>query len=184
MCFEKLGSALASLHKITESQFGFSTDNYIGTIKQCNIQESNWVDFFYLHRIEPHVKWCYDEKLISRNILCSFENMYRCLHELFPVEVPALLHGDLWTGNQMNTPDGPAVYDPAVYYGHREMDIAMTRLFGGFGEEFYISYNNEFPLEKDYVKRTAICNLYPLLVHVKLFGTAYLPEIITTVKRF
>lgn len=84
----------------------------------------------------------------------------------------------------MNTTNGPAVFDPAVYYGHREMDIAMTRLFGGFGPEFYRAYNNHYPLDKDYVKRTDICNLYPLLVHVKLFGTSYLSDVLSTIKRF
>lgn len=182
--FEKLGVSLASLHRISDKQFGYSSDNYIGSLQQRNKQEKTWADFFYFHRIEPFVKWCYDEKLIQKTHLLSFENLHLRLNELFPAEPPALLHGDLWGGNKMNTDDGPCVFDPAVYYGHREMDIAMTRLFGGFNDEFYTSYNNVFPLEKEYRKRTEICNLYPLLVHVQLFGTSYLHDVIATIKRY
>lgn len=182
--YETLGTGLASLHCITSDQFGFAEDNYIGSIAQLNSKRNSWSDFFYECRLEPLVRWMYDEKIISGLILKSFENLNKRLSEIFPEEKPALLHGDLWSGNKMNTTNGPAVFDPAVYYGHREMDIAMTRLFGGFGPEFYRAYNNHYTLDKDYVKRTDICNLYPLLVHVKLFGTSYLSDVLSTIKRF
>lgn len=182
--YENLGIALASLHRITSDDFGFKEDNYMGSLVQLNTRESSWSDFFYECRLEPLVKWCYDEKMFSGLILRSFDNLNKRLGEIFPEEKPSLLHGDLWGGNKMNTVGGPAVFDPAVYYGHREMDIALTRLFGGFGPEFYIAYTNNYALEKDYQKRTDICNLYPLLVHVKLFGASYLADALTTIKRF
>jgi fructosamine-3-kinase len=84
----------------------------------------------------------------------------------------------------MNTTRGPSIYDPAVYYGHREMDLAMTCLFGGFEDGFYEAYQASFPLEKSYRQRVGICNLYPLLVHVKLLGNDYLHDVLQTIKRF
>lgn len=182
--FEQLGIGLARLHACSSDKFGFSEDNYIGSLPQINTLTDNWSDFFYLRRLEPLLRWCFDQKYIGKAAVLSFENLYRKLDEVFPNENPALLHGDLWGGNKMNTTLGPAIFDPAVYYGHREMDIAMTRLFGGFDDVFYTAYNSEYPLEKDYKKRTDICNLYPLLVHVKLFGTSYLQDVLTTVTYF
>lgn len=182
--FEKLGAGLAQLHSISSEKFGYRYDNYIGSIIQRNSPTDNWSDFFYESRLEPLVKWCYDKRYLSGVHIRSFETLYKRLDEIFPEESPSLLHGDLWNGNVMNTASGPAVYDPAVYYGHREMDLAMTRLFGGFAPEFYSAYNAINPLQKDYEKRTEICNLYPLLVHVKLFGTSYLNDVIVTLKQF
>jgi fructosamine-3-kinase len=105
--------------------------------------------------------------------------------ELFPVEPPSLLHGDLWSGNFMTDVSGhPCMYDPAVYYGHREMDLAMTKLFGGFPEQFYAVYNECFPLEKGWQERMDLCNLYPLMVHVNLFGGNYRKQVEIIVKRF
>lgn len=182
--FEKLGVCTAKLHKIKSGKFGFTSNNYIGSLQQINTTAERWEDFFYLYRLEPLVKWCYDERLISKTNIRQSESLYAKLPEIFPDEKPSLLHGDLWSGNKMNTTNGPAIFDPAVYYGHREMDVAMTRLFGGFDEQFYSAYENEYPLEKDYRKRTDICNLYPLLVHVRLFGSGYLHDVLNTLKVF
>ncbi|MGZ3885414.1 MAG: fructosamine kinase family protein [Bacteroidia bacterium] len=182
--YEQLGKGVSDLHRITNKHFGFTEDNYIGSLPQANAVMDNWPDFFSMQRLHPLVKWSYDEKLISKITLGAFENLYTKLGEIFPPEPPCLLHGDLWNGNAMNTTKGPALYDPAVYYGHREMDLAMTRLFGGFDEAFYRAYEAYFPLEKNFRQRTDICNLYPLLVHVKLFGTGYLQDVLSVIKRF
>lgn len=102
------------------------------------------------------------------------QKMYAKFGTLFPREIPALLHGDLWSGNFMFTRSGQAsIYDPAVYFGHREMDLAMTRLFGGFSSDFYSGYSDEFPLEPGFEDRVKLYNLYPILVHANLFGGSY-----------
>lgn len=182
--FGDLGKGVASQHKIHADYFGFSESNFIGSLLQPNEKKETWQEFFVTQRLELLVKWCFDEKYFSTAVLRSFENLYGQVSSIFPDEKPSLLHGDLWSGNKMNTSKGPCVFDPAVYYGHREMDIAMSKLFGGFSPEFYESYQAEYPLEKGYEKRTDICNLYPLLVHVKLFGQGYLQDVLSTIRRF
>ena len=103
----------------------------------------------------------------------------------FPIEPPALLHGDLWSGNFLISSNGQAaIYDPAVYYGHREMDIGMTKLFGGFDQRFYDAYNATYPLEKDWEKRLQVTQLYPLLVHAVLFGGHYISQVREIIKQF
>jgi len=124
-------------------------------------------------------------KYFSSTELNTFEQLYVRLDELLPEEPPALLHGDLWSGNYMITQDGNAcLIDPAAYYGHREVDIAMTTLFGGFDETFYTSYIEEYPLEKGWAQRLHIFNLYPLLIHLNLFGSGYLGSILSTIRKF
>jgi protein-ribulosamine 3-kinase len=182
--YELLGRGLAELHNIKNEAFGFGDDNYIGSVPQSNMRSKTWPDFFSMQRLHPLVKWSYDQELLSKTHVKSFENLYGKLEEVFPPEQPCLLHGDLWKGNVMNTTKGPALYDPAVYYGHREMDLAMTRLFGGFEESFYKTYEAYYPLEKGHRYRTDICNLYPLLVHVKLFGPGYLQDVFSIIKQF
>jgi fructosamine-3-kinase len=117
--------------------------------------------------------------------LDTLEIFYEKLPDLIPQEKPALLHGDLWSGNVIADNQGNAVViDPAVYYGLREAEIAFTRLFGGFEEEFYQSYQSNFPLSPGFEERTKIYNLYPLLVHLNLFGVSYLPSIRRTIQYY
>lgn len=182
--FFNLGESLAKLHQIKSDNYGYPRNNYIGSLIQNNTFENNWDDFFYYYRLEPLLEWCFNSALMDKIILRKFENFRDKIKDIFPNEKPCMLHGDLWNGNKMNTPDGPCVFDPAVYYGHREMDLAMTKLFGGFNSEFYDAYENAYPLQKNWKSRVELCNLYPLLVHVKLFGTSYLHEVIQTIKKF
>jgi fructosamine-3-kinase len=175
---------LAQLHRKTNDRFGLDHDNYIGSLKQSNFFHSSWAEFYIEERLSKQLKMAYDDKKISSRLLRSFDKLYQRLPDLFPVEHPSLLHGDLWSGNYMVTSEKqPCIYDPAVYYGHREMDIAMTRLFGGFPDEFYKAYNEHFPMEKKWEERMSLCNLYPLLVHVNLFGGGYVRELEIIVKR-
>ena len=110
--------------------------------------------------------------------MADFEELFVKLPNLFPNEKPSLLHGDLWSGNFLiKNKDTPVLIDPAIYYGYREMDIAMSKLFGGFNSDFYDYYNETFPLEKEWEERVKLCNLYPLLVHVNLFGGGYLNQV-------
>jgi len=183
--WENLGLGLAQLHLNTSKQFGFESDNYIASLHQKNHQFDNWPDFFIEQRLEPMLGKAYFDRLIPLDFLKKFQSIYSKLTSIFPKERPALLHGDLWSGNVICDEEGqPCLIDPAVYYGHREMDLAFSKLFGGFDSRFYDAYESIVPLEPDFDSRMGIYNLYPLLVHLNLFGTAYLPGIEKIVKHF
>lgn len=168
------GRNLARLHRHTSSDFGLDHNNYIGSLKQTNHKNPSWIEFLILERLQPLVKLAYDSGLLDGQDAGRMEILYKKLPEILPVEPPSLIHGDLWSGNYMVGNDGnPCIIDPAVYYGHREMDIAMSMLFGGFSPEFYRAYNEEYPMEKGWEKRVELNQLYPLLVHVNLFGEGY-----------
>lgn len=179
-----LGKGLAELHKNTETFFGWFQDNYIGSLKQLNKRISEWDEFFATQRLEPLVKECFDKSMLSKSDVRAFENLYNELKNIFPDEPPALLHGDLWTGNRMNTTQGAAIFDPACYFGCREMDIAMLHVFGNVPVDFFDGYNSVYLLEKNFRDRIDICNLYPLLVHAVLFGYSYIYDIKRIIKKF
>ena len=179
------GKKLALLHLHTSNYFGLEYDNYIGSFHQSNKQGSSWIDFFFSERIEPLLKRAIDQHKLSNRLIIKSAGLFKTLPEILPEENPSLLHGDLWPGNYLVGPDGfSCLIDPAVYFGHREMDLAMTRLFGGFDLEFYRSYDETFPLEKNWKSRVDIHNLYPLLVHVNLFGGGYAQEVNSILSRF
>lgn len=183
--WEQLGRGLACLHKVTSSHFGLDHDNYIGSLPQKNDYHDGWVDFFVNCRLLPQVELARNSGLITAGLVGQFEALYTKLPDLMPEEPPALLHGDLWSGNiHSDVQSKPYVIDPAAYYGHREAELAFTTLFGGFGDAFYKNYRDEFPLAPGFDERTGLFNLYPLLVHVNLFGASYLTGIVNTLKRF
>ena len=183
--WEAFGRSLAALHRRSDKNFGLERDNYIGSLKQANTRQATWADFFVHCRLEPLVKMARDRRKLGDGDVLRFERLYGQLAGLFPQEPPALLHGDLWSGNFICAKDSaPVLIDPAVYFGHREMDIAMSRLFGGFEPGFYTAYNDAFPLERGWEERVDLCNLYPLLVHVNLFGGGYVQQVQTILKRF
>jgi protein-ribulosamine 3-kinase len=176
---------LASLHRKTTGFFGLDHDNYIGSLSQSNRQHPDWNSFFILERIEPQLKKAIDEKQLPKEITRLFERMFLRLPEIFPAGPSSLIHGDLWSGNYMIGKDGRLrLIDPAVYYGFREMDLAMMKLFGGFDASVFKHYHEFFPLENGFEKRVDICNLYPLLVHVNLFGGHYPLEVQAIMKPF
>lgn len=181
----EFGRSLAALHRNTASTFGLDRSNYIGSLKQVNTPHDHWPEFLITCRLEPQVRMARDRKRIGDGDVLRFERLYAKLNGLFPKEPPALLHGDLWSGNFLcDAEGGPVLIDPAVYYGHREMDLAMTRLFSGFEEEFYTAYNETWPLEAGWEERVDLCNLYPLLVHVNLFGGGYVQQVESVLRRF
>jgi protein-ribulosamine 3-kinase len=183
--WENLGLGLAQLHLNSSKQFGFDSDNYIASLPQKNNPVDNWTDFFVEQRLEPMLGKAYFDRLIPLDFLKKFQTIYPKLDSIFPKEKPALLHGDIWSGNVICDGEGqPCLIDPAVYYGHREMDIAFSKLFGGFDSKFYEAYDSIVPLEPGFDRRMGIYNLYPLLVHLNLFGTAYLPGIEKIVKHY
>jgi fructosamine-3-kinase len=183
--FEEFGRLLAAMHRKNNEKFGLDHDNYIGSLPQSNKQHNDWTSFFITERLERQLKLARDNSKLAASVSKQFENLCRELDSIFPKEASSLLHGDLWSGNFIADENGqPCIFDPAVYYGHREMDIAMTKLFGGFSEEFYESYREHYPMEKGWEERMEICNLYPLMVHVNLFGGGYAADVMTILKRF
>lgn len=176
--WESFAASLGKLHQDTQPHFGFNEYNYIGSLKQYNTPYSSWAVFYAFNRLMPLGRQAYDRHLLDKADIQQLEGICKRLPSIFPEEKPALLHGDLWSGNFMVGPDGRAcIYDPAVYYGHREMDLAMTRLFGGFDNKFYNSYQYLYPLASGWQQRIGICQLYPLLVHVILFGGNYVDDV-------
>ncbi len=183
--WENFRASLAALHKNTYPKFGLDISNYIGSLPQQNSYCDSWSEFFSTQRLGPLSESACRKQLLPSSLMAHFERLYARLPEIFPEEQPALLHGDLWNGNYMIADKGTAcLIDPAVYFGHREMDLGMSKLFGGFSNGFYAAYHNAYPLEKGWQERTDICNLYPLLVHLILFGKSYLWDIERVVKKF
>jgi fructosamine-3-kinase len=183
--WETFGRRLAGLHRHSDDHFGLDHDNYIGSLRQYNDPKENWIDFFREERLLVQMELAATKGLLGERLRKAFENLFPQLEEIFPSEPASLIHGDLWSGNFMVDDKGEAcIIDPAVYYGFREMDIGMSRLFGGFSSEFYDAYNEAYPMAPGWQERIEICNLYPLLVHVNLFGGGYLGSVEAILKRF
>jgi fructosamine-3-kinase len=182
--WETFGRGIAKLHRKTASQFGYGEENYVGSLRQENRKTADWTTFFIEQRLKTQIRLANENNRLDLQINRYFLELFDSLEGVFPEEPPALLHGDLWSGNFLCTREGQAaIMDPAVYYGHREMDLAMSHLFGGFDSRFYQAYDAAFPLGKGWEKRIEICNLYPLLVHVNLFGVAYTKRLKSVLKR-
>lgn len=171
----QLGQQLAALHRTSAPRFGFVSDNTIGDTLQHNTWADNWLDFWRDQRLG------FQLELAARNGLggslqTQGEYLMAKLHGLFNgyQPQPSLLHGDLWSGNHGYTQDSePVIFDPAVYYGDREADIAMSELFGGFPADFYAAYQDAWPLDAGYPTRKTLYNLYHILNHANLFGGSY-----------
>jgi protein-ribulosamine 3-kinase len=176
--WQELGIKLAELHRNSITKFGLDEDNFIGSLPQKNKFEDDWSTFFTNQRIMPMIKMASDNSLLQKGERNTLESALSKITELMPKEAPSLLHGDLWSGNLMTSANGePCLIDPAVYYGHREMDIAFSHLFGGFSPDFYHSYQEAYPMESGFNQRIDLYNLYPLLVHLNLFGRSYIGQI-------
>ncbi len=183
--WKRFGKQLALTHRKTAAQFGLDHDNYIGSLVQKNEQLDTWAEFFSEKRILPLAREARDKGLLDKQLLLELEKLLGKWPELIPVEQPALLHGDLWSGNLLSgRGQEPVLIDPAVYYGHREMDLAMTAMFGGFDPLYLETYHESFPLETGWESRFALHNLYPNLVHLLLFGRVYLSNIASVVSRY
>ena len=179
------GEKLAQLHQIEGKHFGLDHDNYIGSLIQVNEQCNEWSDFYTNHRLLALTAKARDQGVFERKHCLFVEKLCQKLNELIPACDPSLIHGDLWSGNLLADKSGqPVLIDPAVYYGHPEMDWAMLSLFGNYPEEATRSYQNIKPLEKGLGERIDIHQLYPLLVHLILFGRGYLSGILSTLKKY
>ena len=183
--WEDFGRRLAALHRHAGDKFGLDHDNYIGSLKQYNDRHERWTDFFREQRLMVQMEMAARSGMLPTQVRKAFESLFTRLDDIFPEEAPSLIHGDLWSGNYMVDELGEAaIIDPAVYYGSREMDIGMSRLFGVFGPGFYEAYNEAWPMEAGWRERIEICNLYPLMVHVNLFGSGYLGSVGSILQRF
>lgn len=179
------GRQLGVQHSLKSAHFGLDHNNHIGRLHQSNKTHADWSKFFILERIQPQLKIAEQKGLIDTSIQKAFEKLFPMLDHLIPKEDPSLLHGDLWSGNFLCGPESkPFIFDPAIYYGHRETEIAFTTMFGGFDQRFYEAYAEVRELELGFDDRIEIHNLYPLLVHVNLFGDSYLSGIRNTLRRF
>jgi fructosamine-3-kinase len=172
---EALGRGLAALHRSGAPWFGLDHDNFIGSLPQTNRPHATWDAFYERERLAPQLERAVANGRASAGMRRGFERLFTRLPELVgPSEPPARLHGDLWGGNLHTDEAGaPCLIDPAVYGGHREMDLAMMRLFGGFGERVFSAYAEAYPLAPDAGERVSLYQLYPLMVHVNLFGGGY-----------
>jgi len=173
--FAALGRMLAALHRRTGPRFGWPHDNFIGPTPQVNGWSDDWTSFFVERRLVPQAE------LAGRNgFRLELPDAASILKDHRPE--PSLLHGDLWSGNAGFSDGQPVIFDPAVYYGDRECDLAMTELFGGFPAEFYSSYRKEFPVDAGYERRKHLYNLYHLLNHLNIFGGGYLAQVKATLR--
>ena len=178
-----LGQQLAALHRHSAPQYGLSED-FMSFFPQSNAFHDTWPAFFIQERLQPMVKRATDAGRLDACDLRNFDTLYKKLDELVPGEPPALVHGDCWSGNCMvNTQGIPYLIDPAAYYGHREVDICMTQLFGGFSQPFYEAYQEVWPLQKGWEQRMGIWQLYPLLI-LNLFGPDYQQQLRETLKKY
>ena len=176
---------LAQLHQQKSTQFGLDHSNYMGELPQNNSSHDDFITFFVENRLKPQVKLAFDSNKIEQKHLAQFDVLYTDINSIFPSEKPSAIHGDLWSGNYIcSTQEKAILIDPAVYYGHREIDIAMTQLFGGFPEIFYKKYQEVYPLAPCFNLRTNFYNLYPLLVHLNMFGKSYLGSIEDIITKF
>ena len=169
------GQQLAAMHRNCKKKFGWHRDNTIGKTPQHNQWSSDWVEFFRHQRLGFQLQLAssngFGGELQSAGTELS-ENFALLFHDYQPAA--SILHGDLWGGNWAATNGQAVIFDPAVYYGDRESDIAMTKLFGGFGPEFYAAYQESWPMEPGYENRLKLYQLYHILNHLNLFGSAYL----------
>lgn len=187
--FSDFGRQFADLHRYTNSSFGFYEDNYIGSTLQRNLtdgnENKNWTEFYFNKRLLYQLRLCEKNGYTDDELRDGIHKIENIIEEILQgsEEEPSLLHGDLWSGNYMVDENGnPCIIDPAVYYGHREADLAMTKLFGGYPEEFYRSYNENYPLKENWQYRENIYKLYHVLNHLNLFGLGYYGQALSLIK--
>ncbi len=182
----QLGRGLAQLHRCGASRFGLDRDNFIGSLPQRNSANDSWAEFFWSERLEPQLSRAVAAGQATSRLRAGFERLEGKLKQLVgPDEPIARLHGDLWGGNLHVDEQGTAcLIDPAAYGGHREVDLAMMRLFGGFNEGVFRAYHEAWPLSPGSAERIALYQLYPLMVHVNLFGGGYVESVERNLARY
>jgi protein-ribulosamine 3-kinase len=184
----RFAESLAQMHRVTQKLHGLDHDNYIGSTAQKNTPENDGVVFFREHRLRFQQELARKSGKLPSSLDTRLDVLLDKLEALLDVtgEKPALLHGDLWSGNyfQASQDQQPCIFDPAVYFGLRESDLAMTELFGRLPESFYQAYHEAFPLNPGYEERRDLYNLYHMLNHLNLYGSSYLSSVESIVNRF
>lgn len=185
---QKFGSQFANMHGTTSEKFGFYENNYIGSNPQINLpQSTSWLDFFWENRLLYQFKMAEQNGYVNSEFRSLFSQLENRITSILKgtEEKPTLLHGDLWSGNFMVDENGnPVLIDPAVYYGHREADLAMTKMLGGFDLKFYEAYNEQYPLPDDWEYRIDLYMLYHVLNHLNLFGSGYYSQAISIIRKY
>jgi fructosamine-3-kinase len=183
--WSSFGSNLAQLHKISNRNFGFTSDNYLGYCSQINHKMDNWSQFFLNNRIHPHLKIASENLLIDAEMQKKFEKYCQMFDSIFPIEPPALLHGNLNAHSFLVDSDGlPIACNPSVYFGHREMDLARTKYIGTFPPAFYEAYHDTYPLQNDWELRSDFYNMYYHLVNLTTYGIPYLPNVVANLNKW
>lgn len=190
--WQELAIGLAEIHRNTCSHeaslnapFGLDYNNYCGTQLQLNGWYDDGHTFFAEQRLLHQARIAFDNGLLESPRIIQIESICQRIAELVPWQSASLLHGDLWPGNILVDEQGkPALIDPAIYYGWREAELAMSLLFGGLPHEFYRAYEEASPLEQDWRGRVPLYNLYHLLNHLNIFGSSYLPQVVETLSRY
>ena len=182
---ELFGRQLAQLHEVTSDEFGFEVDNFIGSIHQYNKKHKTWNDFYTEERLNPQLELARSKGLLHDSEIPETELVKTTCFSYFKNIRPSLLHGDLWSGNYLIASGGtPYLIDPATYFGHSEVDIAMSKLFGGFGQSFYDSYHEIIPKDEFTKIRIELYQLYYLLVHLNLFGSSYYGSVKNILRKY
>lgn len=182
---QRFAEALFKLHATKSDAFGLDHDNYIGSLPQSNKPHTRWHDFFVNERVWPMAEKARMQHHLQTDDMLLIQKLLQKVENFFPVEEPSLLHGDLWCGNFLCDPEGrPVLIDPAVYFGHRYMDLGMMQLFGGFSTHIFNLYVELAQLNNQWREGVEVAKIYPLLVHVLLFGTSYVTQLQSIVRRF
>lgn len=184
---EDLGRRLAALHRVRGPRFGFASDNFVGLTPQSNAESEMWSEFFARRRFEPMIARLDAKGLATGELRRGVDRIVGKLDATLGggrEVIPSLVHGDLWSGNFLSDEAGaPTLIDPSVHYADREVDLAMTELFGRFDPDFYAAYREAWPLDAGYEERREIYNLYHLLNHLLMFGLSYMTGVMNSIRR-
>jgi protein-ribulosamine 3-kinase len=184
---ERLGRGLAELHRSTNARFGFWRDNYCGATMQPNSWTESWIDFYAASRLGHQARLASDAGRLDGGERVAIDRFINRLGDWIdePANGPSLIHGDLWSGNlHCDTGGHPALIDPAVYFAHREAELGMMTLFGGFSQRVFDAYHEALPLEPGWRDRNALYRLYHVMNHLNLFGGAYHADVMAIVRRY
>lgn len=189
--FEGFGRQFAELHRYIGDSFGFYEDNFIGHSRQINQTtpaiKNNWVEFYFENRLLFQFHLAEKNGFATPELIKSFKALESKIDRILSgsENEPVLLHGDLWSGNFLaDHNNNPVIIDPAVYYGNREADLAMTKLFGGFSPSFYSAYNETYPLKEGHEYRENIYKLYHVFNHLNLFGAGYYGQTLSLIQSY